>query len=86
MRTVEVADAKGQDQIKGLAQSMFEINISDEFLPIYTHPLYARLFRDNSSLVHISPDILKLATRNTKQFGEASVMGASMVFSSGVKG
>ena len=83
---VEDVDAESQDSMKNLEKNMFEINVSDEFMPIYTHPLYARLFRDNSSLVHISPEILKLATRNTKQLGEASVMGTSMVFSSGAKG
>ena len=43
-------------ETKALTKNLFEIDINDEFLPIYTHPLYTKLFKENSSLVQISPE------------------------------
>lgn len=35
---------------------MFEIKIKDEFLPIYTHNLYNKIFKENSAVVQVSPE------------------------------
>lgn len=34
---------------------MFELFLKDEFLPIYTHIQYARMFKDTSIAMEISP-------------------------------
>lgn len=70
---------------------MFEIGVKDEFLPIYTHPLYSKLFKENSSLVSITQDAY--GTRNSKlnadplnSGGNGSLMSSSMIFGSGGPG
>ena len=39
-----------------LTKNMFEFLIKDEFLPIYTHNQYAKIFKDTSISMELSPD------------------------------
>jgi len=39
-----------------LTKNMFEFMLKDEFLPIYTHPQYTKIFKDTSILMELSPD------------------------------
>lgn len=38
-----------------LSKNMFEFNLKDEFLPIYTNISYARMFKDTSIAYDYSP-------------------------------
>jgi uncharacterized protein YqkB len=35
---------------------MFEIALKDEFLPIYTHQMYSKMFKDTSMTIDYSPN------------------------------
>ena len=35
---------------------MFEFLLKDEFLPIYVHQSYSKMFKDTSVMVELSPD------------------------------
>jgi hypothetical protein len=39
-----------------LNKNMFEFLLKDDFLPIYTHHNYLRMFKDSSIAMDISPD------------------------------
>lgn len=38
-----------------LTKNMFEFVLKDEFLPIYTHQSYARIFKESSMVMEMSP-------------------------------
>ena len=38
-----------------LNKNMFELFLKDEFLPIYTHGSYTRMFKDTSMAMDLSP-------------------------------
>ena len=47
-----MADTSTQSKL----ENMFEFQIKDEFLPIYTHGLYAKVFNENAVMVQLSPE------------------------------
>jgi hypothetical protein len=49
-----------------LTKNMFEFLIKDEFLPIYTHQAYSKIFKDTSITMELSPDKRKSVGRNSQ--------------------
>ena len=53
---VENVDKKITSNLsRALSKNMFELHIRDEFLPIYMHSLYSKLFSENHTVVQLSP-------------------------------
>lgn len=45
-----------QSEVQQLLNNMFEFIIKDEFLPIYTHMQYTKIFKESSISMELSPD------------------------------
>ncbi len=67
-----------KNELQKLADNIFELHIRDEFLPIYTHSLYTKLFKENSIAVEISPDKLMSKKFNRNSLIGGYPMGASI--------
>jgi hypothetical protein len=53
-------------------KNFFEIDLKDEFLPIYTHLQYVRMFKETSMTIDVSPD--KRRSMNKKSVSGVSGM------------
>lgn len=48
---------------------MFEFILKDDFLPIYTHQQYSKMFKDTSMVMELSPDKRKsVSGKSTSPF------------------
>lgn len=52
---VDNVEEKKTNLSRTLSKNMFELHIRDEFLPIYMHSLYSKLFSENQTVVQLSP-------------------------------
>lgn len=55
-----------------LNKNMFEFNLKEEFLPIYTHSQYSKMFKDTSMVMEMSPD-----RRRSNAKGSSPLRGGS---------
>lgn len=58
--------------IKTLNKNMFEFNLKEDFLPIYTHSQYSKMFKDTSMVMEMSPDRRKSTAK-----GQSPMRGGS---------
>ena len=63
---MENVDEKSKD----LHKNLLEVQLKDDFLPIYLHQSYSKVFRDTSVVMGMSPD--KRRTSSIKK-GSVSV-------------
>jgi hypothetical protein len=61
----EHADEQGQE----LAKRLFEFLIKDDFLPIYTHQNYSKMFKDSQISMEMSP-------KKQSKMGKSSIMSS----------
>ncbi|CDW72924.1 UNKNOWN [Stylonychia lemnae] len=45
-----------EQKTRDLNKNLFELILKDEFLPIYTHQAYTKVFKDTSVVMEVSPD------------------------------
>jgi hypothetical protein len=56
---------------------MFEFLLKDEFLPIYAHQSYSKMFKDQSVMVELSPDRRKSKILSPNRDSSISKMSRS---------
>ena len=69
---VENVDEKS----KQLHKNLIEVQLKDDFLPIYLHQSYSKVFRDTSVVMEMSPD--KRRASSIKKGGSSAAQGSPM--------